>query len=302
MGRVSLPSGTFWPRHMDMVGSMRIQPTDPAVYTKGIDPRLVVSDMDGTLLDDESQIPARLWPLLKRMKARGIVFAPASGRQYHTLADLFEREITGMPIIAENGSYVVRDGKQISSIPLDRDVVVSTVELLRGLVRDHGRNLGIVVAGRKAAYVERTDEAFMYEVRKYYHSHEVMADQLDFDDDILKIAIYDFDDAEAGTAPFLTHLRGPYAVVVSGEHWIDVMDSRVNKGAAVRSLQQEMGITQEQTVAFGDYLNDLEMIEASGPSFATANAHPDIIAAALHVAPSCSEEGVIQVLENILDN
>ncbi|MFT0848589.1 Cof-type HAD-IIB family hydrolase [Actinomycetaceae bacterium L2_0104] len=279
---------------------MTTQPTDPTVYSSGIDPRLIVTDMDGTLLDDSSNIPERLWALIEKMKERGIVFVPASGRQYFTLASLFEAEIKGMPVIAENGAYVVRDGEEISSIPLERDFVVNTVELLRSLERDHGRDLGIVVAGKKAAYVERSDEDFMYEVRKYYHSHRVLPDQLDFDDDILKIAIFDFDDAESGTAPFVTHLRESHAVVISGEHWIDIMDTRVNKGTAVRSLQKELGVSEEQTVVFGDYLNDLEMIQASGPSFATANAHPDIIAAARYLAPSNSEEGVIQVLENIL--
>ena len=278
---------------------MSIEPTDPSVYLSGIDPRLVVTDMDGTLLDADSNIPERLWPLLRQMKERGIVFAPASGRQYFTLASLFEREIEGMPIIAENGGFVVRDGKEISSITLDRDFVVSTVELLRTL-KDHGRNLGVVVAGKKAAYVERNDEAFMYEVRKYYHSHEVLTDQLDFDDDIIKIAIFDFDDAESGTAPHLLHLRETHAVVISGEHWIDVMDPRINKGTAVQALQRELGVTREQTVAFGDYLTDLEMMRESGPSFATANAHQGIIEAARYVAPSNVDEGVIQVLENIL--
>ena len=106
---------------------MSIEPTDPSVYLSGIDPRLVVTDMDGTLLDADSNIPERLWPLLRQMKERGIVFAPASGRQYFTLASLFEREIEGMPIIAENGGFVVRDGKEISSITLDRDEL-STAE------------------------------------------------------------------------------------------------------------------------------------------------------------------------------
>lgn len=279
---------------------MTLPPTDSHFRPSRVDPRLVITDLDGTLLDDEGRIPERIWPLIERVKERGIVFAPASGRQYFTLAALFEREIVGMPIIAENGAFVVWDGSEVSSIPLDRDFVVSTVRLLRELGTGHGRDLGIVLAGKKAAYVERTDEEFMCEVRKYYHSHRVLPNQLHFDDEILKIAVYDFGDAESGTAPFLAHLRGPHAVVVSAEHWIDVMDARVNKGSAVRFLQRKLGISREQTVAFGDYLNDLEMIEASGPSFAMANAHPDIVAAARYLAPANAEHGVIHVLEELL--
>ena len=54
-----------------------------------VDVRLVVVDMDGTLLDGHGRIPAGLWPLLGVMRERGIVFAPASGRQYATLATMF---------------------------------------------------------------------------------------------------------------------------------------------------------------------------------------------------------------------
>ena len=194
---------------------------------------------------------------------------------------------------------IEESGLRIGADGLARPRWADSNELLRTL-KGHGRNLGVVLAGKKAAYVERNDEAFMYEVRKYYHSHVVLADQLDFDDDIIKIAIFDFDDAESGTAPHLLHLRETHAVVISGEHWIDIMDPRINKGTAVQALQRELGVTREQTIAFGDYLNDLEMMRESGPSFATANAHEGIIEAARFVAPSNVDEGVIQVLENVL--
>ena len=275
-----------------------MEPTPASEYLPGLDARLIVTDMDGTLLDGDANVPERLWPLLRIMRERGAIFAPASGRQYHTLAAIFSPEISGMPIIAENGSYVVRDGAEISSLPLDREFVTMAVERLRELV-SRGRNLGIVLAGKRAAYVERSDPEFMEQVETYYHSNEILEDQLDTDDDIIKIAIYDFDDAETGTYPHIADMGETHAVVVSGEHWIDIMDTRVNKGSAVKALQQELGITPAQTVAFGDYLNDLEMLEASGASFATANAHPDVIAAARWVAPANTEEGVIDVLENI---
>ena len=74
------------------------------------DLRLVVSDMDGTLLDGDGNIPSQLWPLLETMRDRAIAFVPASGRQCTTLSTMFGSHLQGMPIIAENGTYVVRDG------------------------------------------------------------------------------------------------------------------------------------------------------------------------------------------------
>lgn len=265
---------------------------DPTRGSAATDLRLVVADLDGTLLDERGQVPAGFWPLLERMRARGIVFVPASGRQYATLASLFARAAAGMPFIAENGMYTVRDGVELGSVVLDRAFVREAVTLLRGL----GRDLGVVVCGKRSAYVERADAAFLAEARKYYVALATVEDLLAVEDEVIKVAVFDFGDAEAGTAPRLAPLAETHQVVVSGEHWVDVMAPGANKGSALRALQRELGITRAQTAAFGDYLNDLELLDAAGLSFAMANAHPEVLARARFVAPANVEEGVVTTL------
>lgn len=266
---------------------------------KAADVRLVVADMDGTLLTEEGEVPASMWPLLADLHERGIIFAPASGRQYATLRRLFERAADGMPFIAENGTYVVRDGVELGSITLERAVAVDVIEALRALSAT-GSDLGVVLCGKRSAYVERADDAFLAEARKYYAELAIVPDLAAVDDDVLKVAIYDFNDAETGTAPALSRFEAEQQVVISGQHWIDVMSQQANKGAAVQELQRDLGISHDQTAAFGDYLNDLEMIQAAGLSFAMANAHPDILAAARYLAPANTEEGVITTLRALI--
>jgi len=58
----------------------------------------------------------------------------------------------------------------------------------------------------------------------------------------------------------------------------------------------------EQTAAFGDYLNDAELLAAAGTSYAMANGHPQLKAAADHIAPSNEENGVVRVLQQLLDS
>jgi hydroxymethylpyrimidine pyrophosphatase-like HAD family hydrolase len=65
-------------------------------------------------------------------------------------------------------------------------------------------------------------------------------------------------------------------------------------------LQKALGVTPAQTAAFGDYLNDLEMLQAADLSYAVANAHPDVARVARYTAPSNLEEGVITVLHRLL--
>lgn len=261
--------------------------------------RMVVVDMDGTLLDADGAIPDALWPLLETMHDRGVAFVPASGRQYATLARLFERAADGMSFIAENGTFVVRDGRELASVPLDRELVTDAVTLLRRLSQQ-GRDLGVVVCGKQSAYVERTDEPFLEEARRYYAALELVDDLLSVDDEVVKLAIFDFEDAESGTAPSLERFRETHQVVVSGQHWIDVMAAGANKGRAVQLLQDEVGITAAQTAAFGDYLNDLEMLDATDHSFAMANAHPDVLARARYTAPSNLDDGVVTTLRALL--
>ncbi|MFH8799159.1 Cof-type HAD-IIB family hydrolase [Streptomyces sp. NPDC017936] len=262
--------------------------------------RLVVTDMDGTLLDDDKRVPEGLWEVLARLRERGVLFSPASGRQYATLAREFAEVADGMVFIAENGTYVVRDGEELSSDPLDPGVVRDVVAAVRRLVAG-GADVGAVVCGKRSAYVERADEAFLAEVRRYYVRHRVVEDAAAVDDDVIKVALYDFGPAERTTAPALASFADSHQVVVSGEHWVDVMNRTANKGAALRRLQRDLGITPAQTVVFGDYLNDLEMLDAADWSFAMANAHPEVVRRARHLAPSNNDNGVLRTVVRLLD-
>lgn len=254
--------------------------------------------MDGTLLDDKRRIPAEFWPVLDEMRRRGILFVPASGRQYATLAALFGDVPDGLAFIAENGTYVVRDGEELSSTTLDWGFVQTVVGVLRGL--GDAYDIGIVVCGKRSAYIERHGDAFVAEASHYYAKLAHVDDVLAVEDDILKIAIYDFGDAETSTAPRLAEFRGSHQVVVSGKHWIDIMDAKANKGVAVRTLQTQLGISADQTVVFGDYLNDLDMFDEAANSYAMANAHPEVRARARFGAPSNADLGVVTVLTGLL--
>ncbi|MBD3940414.1 HAD family hydrolase [Microbacterium sp. NEAU-LLC] len=261
------------------------------------DLRLIAVDMDGTLLDGDGRIPDALWPLLDRLHERGIRFAPASGRQLATLQRAFADHLDHMVFLAENGAYVVEGGVEISSDAMDAAFVASLVRRVRAI---EGRDLGVVVCGKRSAYIERADDAFHAEADKYYARLQIVPDLLSVDDQIFKVAIFDFEDA-ATTAPALDDLRAAHQVIVSGEHWIDVMNLGVNKGAALERLQAATGITRAQTAVFGDYLNDLEMMDASALSFAMANAHPLVAERARFRAPSNLDHGVITTIEKLLD-
>ena len=283
-------------------------PTDPARYA-GADLRLAAVDMDGTLLDDDKNFPPGMDELLDQMDARGVTFAPASGRQVWTLIDMFPGR-PGMTVIGENGGIVMRDGVEVSSHPVDTPTVREVIRLVREATSvPDGIDGGLVMCGKQFAYVERTDEGFVEGVMPYYHRTKRVEDQnaiIDaieagqIDDAIVKLAVYVIGPVEPLAQATLANFADTHQYAISGANWADLQIRGVDKGSAVRDLQRFLGVERAQTAVFGDAGNDLSMMGVADLSFAMANASQDVIEAARFVAPSNNEAGVAQVLRSLL--
>lgn len=278
-------------------------------------PRLVVTDMDGTLLNENKELPDSFWPVITAMLDRGVHFAPASGRQFATLRDQFARIADRISFIAENGNFVVHQGKVVFATAIDPEqvrTIINTVRAYNEKRASQGRNpLGLIVCGQKSAYFERFPDHFdidpdtgnrvLAEAKHYYHALEELDDVCDCleRDKIVKLALFDDEDVEAETAPLLRAQSNQLQAVVSGKHWLDMIITTANKGTALRDLQEALGVTPDETACFVDYLNDLELLDYTTHSFAMTNGHPEIKRRAAYLAPSNAEEGVITTLKRI---
>jgi Cof subfamily protein (haloacid dehalogenase superfamily) len=270
------------------------------VFDPAPDIRLIAADMDGTLLDDDKELHAHFWPMVDALLDRGILFCPASGRQYQTLYSHFGRLAEQLVYIAENGAYVVRGRQEISSDTLADDLVTRIVLAVRALA-DAGADVGFVVCGKRSAYIERTDARFRAHTDQYYVSLAALDDVLNRPEDgILKVAVYDFASAEERTVPALPTFGDEVQIALSGKHWVDVQNRGTNKGSAIRRVQATLGITSAQTMVFGDFLNDLEMMDAADYSFAMENAHPLLAERARYSAPANTDNGVVRTISSIL--
>ena len=243
--------------------------------------------MDGTLLDAHGQLPADFSELQDLATARGCELVPASGRQLATLKDMFPK---GETFIAENGSVIMRGGEIIAAFPLAESTVHAAREAAAAIGVEHT----VVLCSPETAYVARdVSDAARTEIAKYYKA-VTWVDDLDAvpDSNIIKIAIF----CESGTE---AHIYDPIVravpednVAVSGKVWLDVMARGVEKGMALTKLAA--------TVAFGDYLNDFEMLRAAGTAVAMENAHPQLKEIADIIAPANTNNGVSTVLRQLL--
>jgi len=277
-----------------------MEPVAIPVFDPRPDIRLIVSDLDGTLLDDDKELHENFWPLMRELHRRGVAFSPASGRQYYTLLEQFSDIADDIVFISDNGSCVMRGGIEISSDCLTSDDARSLVIMLRETIAA-GADAGIVVCGKRSAFIERSDAAFFDGVDPYHQRLEIVEDLLTvIDDDVLKIAVYDLESAEHNIEPALAAFTGTHKVTVSGQHWLDVNTKTANKGRAITHLQDALGVTPAQTMVFGDFLNDLEMMDTADYSFAMSNAHPLLAARARYVAPPNSDNGVVRTIAAVL--
>lgn len=280
-----------------------MKPTPPAVSPPRLDHlpdiRLIACDMDGTLLDDAHAIHDDFWPLIGQLRERGILFCPASGRQYNNLRQCFGTVADELAFIAENGCLVMHRDRELSSDCVPRQAALDVVRKVRAL-QEAGLNLGVVLCGKGAARIERHNPRFVEQVERYYLRLEVVDDLLAVDDDFLKIALYDPESAERRLLPHFAALRPACQVVVSGQNWLDIMPPAANKGSGLRHLQQALGVSRAQTMVFGDFLNDLEMMDEAAYAFAMANAHPLLKARASHLAPANTENGVVRTIRSVL--
>jgi hydroxymethylpyrimidine pyrophosphatase-like HAD family hydrolase len=89
-------------------------------------------------------------------------------------------------------------------------------------------------------------------------------------------------------------------VAISGEWVVEVSAAGVNKAAALKELAADLGVEPDEVVAFGDYPNDLPMLQWAGRSIAPANAHPEVLARVDEVTASNHDDGVALAIERLL--
>ncbi len=255
--------------------------------------KLIASDLDGTLLDSNKNLPADFFETFDELKKRGIVFAVASGRTYSAVDHLFPEEYRDkISFICDNGAAAYLNGKLTHVSPLDRETFL---ELLDACEKIGGFRL--VVCAASGVYHLKSSDEFSDEVGRFYRHHREIDDFRNIDETIFKLAICDERGTYSHGKPELDKIFGDRLnVQVSGEVWMDVMAANVSKGNALKALQKQLCVSSAETMAFGDYFNDLDMLKAADWSFCPDNGHPEIKKQCRYICADCDSGGVTKAI------
>ncbi|TLU99097.1 HAD family hydrolase [Dyadobacter luticola] len=261
------------------------------------DIRLIATDMDGTLLNSQHEVHETFYPIFRKLKERDIVFVAASGRQYYNLTKTLDPIKDEVIFAAENGSYVVFQDQEIHVQATDSGIVHELIRISKDIPDTYP-----IICGKKKAYVQDSRPEFIDHLKLYFERFEIVDDLLKIEDDqFLKFTLCDLAGSEINSYPHYKQFSEQLQVKVSGPIWLDISDKKANKGRAMEVIQQKFGISPEQTMVFGDYLNDLEMLQKAHYSYAMANAHPEVKKIARFIAKSNDENGVVEVLSELQD-
>lgn len=260
--------------------------------------KLVVSDMDGTLLNSKGEVSEKFFSLFNQLQDYNVHFVAASGRQYYSIIHKLHAIKDKITIIAENGGITIQSDKELLTTKLPTKNINELIPIIRKLNDAH-----IVLCGKNSAYIETKNQDFISLFNEYYNEYIIVDDLTKVvSDTFLKIAVYSFTGAEKNIYPYVKHFENTLQVKVSGTNWLDLSHQNANKGHALQKLQNSLGILKEETLVFGDYNNDLEMLEMADFSFAMENAHPNVLKAANYQTKSNDEHGVEYILEKLLDS
>src|SRR5690606_12161341 len=257
--------------------------------------KLVASDMDGTLLNSNHEVSNLFLELFKEFKKYNILFVAASGRPYYSINEKLDSIKDDIIIVAENGGIVIEKDTLLLSTPIKKEHLFEVETLINS-----NTHIYPVFCTKRKAYFKNASNGHIKLLTEYYPNFKVVDSMDDVEEEIIKIALYHDMDSETYIYPLFKHLKPNYQVKVSGKNWLDLSDALANKGHAIELIQKKYNISYHETLVFGDYFNDIEMLKLAAYSFAMENAHDQVKNIARYETKSNNDLGVEIILEKVI--
>ena len=272
--------------------------------------KILVFDLDGTLLDDSKQIPQDNIDAIKRAAARGVQIVPATGRIYKGIPD----ELKSLPFmrwfITANGSYIYDAAEDRAAaraeIPAEQAVAFYEYADTLGVLYDcYQDNWGYMTASMLAVAPDTIPDPG---VRKLITGLRAPVSELkaylrEKGAGVQKLQLY-FTDMEqrARELEELPKRFPELAFSTSMPFNIEINSRAATKGQALLTLCDLLGIDPADSMALGDGTNDLDMLQNAGIGVAMANGDPTVLAAADYVTGHCNDAGFAKTVERFVLN
>ena len=256
-------------------------------------PKIIFFDIDQTLyIKNEQRIPDSTRIALKKLRERGIITAIATGRTIGVLPNPIRELIDecGIDMIVSiNGQYVQYQQDKLVSFPLDTPTVERVIDALTQ------KNISYAFACHSVLAVSHLDDNLLAAVGDSHLPYIV--DKLAY----LREPVYQMLGFYPDTQTAELHQLLPDNVQTVRWHDVgaDILDKHGSKARGIQAALTQLGLTMDEAMAFGDGLNDMEMIRSVAFGVAMGNAEPELKAVAQYVCPNIEDDGIYRALVDL---
>lgn len=259
--------------------------------------KLVVTDIDGTILIPEKGINNSVKQCLRELKEKGIHVAIATGRSFASAKYIAKEVGIECPLICYQGGLINSfDGEILNVKYLDEKIA-------REIVKDcRKRNIHLNVYIEDKLYVEDDNEY----IKDYIGDKGIdyflvdSFDELDFSKLNKLLAInYDPNFVDELIEEYKTKYPQIY-VVRSFKYFCEIANKEATKGNAIKFLADKYNINIDEVLAIGDQNNDIEMVQTAGCGVAMGNGTPEIKAIANYITDNVENDGFIKAINKFV--
>lgn len=261
--------------------------------------KLIMTDIDGTLIPDGTMdINPEYFEVIEKLVEKGIIFVVASGRHMSSVKKVFAPVLDKIWVASQNGNVLTYHGKS---------------RIIKSIPQEWGREMWRQFSKLKGVEGVLDTATEMYCPFEETSMYKILADEYHFnvtgtggwnqvpEEDFSMMTLYHPQSAENICKELVEDKwKGKLEFLTSGKYWVDIVMPEVGKGTALEEICRQLGIAPEETIAFGDNLNDISMIQSAGKGYAVNTAREETKKAADEVIPGYAENGVLEVLKTFL--
>jgi Cof subfamily protein (haloacid dehalogenase superfamily) len=256
------------------------------------DYKVLFLDIDGTIIKPDDSIEETTIKAIAQAQEKGIDVFLATGRPLHELRELAQK-LKIHSLIGYNGAYAIYQGEDLFQEPMDKTSIKNFIEIA------NKNNHDFVLYTKDQNIFSNLESECVKEFIKKFHLHINDALSPSKDYEILGMTLINLDPNDTAQYKQEEQIHLSQVNLEGMLHCYDVIRDTVNKGIGVQYVLKHLGLKKENAIAFGDGLNDKEMLQSVGEGFAMGNAHPDLFQYAKHKTTSVSDSGIYNGLKTL---
>ncbi|HLR68303.1 HAD family hydrolase [Virgibacillus alimentarius] len=254
--------------------------------------KLLLLDIDGTILKPDHSYSESTKEAISQLQHQNMEVSLATGRPLHEIKDL-AKELNITSMIGYNGAFAIYKDNIIINEPMAGNLVKKYLDI----AKRNGHEM--VLYTNEKNYFTSLDKPV---VQKFIETFQLRYNELFTENvmnNILGITVMNVPKGQASLYELDTNLHLSRVNLKGVEGSYDVIRNNVNKGTATEKVLTHLEISKEQAIAFGDGMNDKEMLNAVGNGFAMENAPPELIPYATYTTTSVLDSGIFNGLKKL---